>query len=180
MNNSTKTGIIILVLVIITGGLLYVDYNNDQGANAPTFFTSTLRNWFRPRNINANILGQTSLKNSNITALSRTSEFFSPYLELPENLTADRYTIDETSILVYEVQVQNPFKIVKNLLAQESSRYKFNQIDAGTFYLNQSPADQKTHNFLAIIINNVLYGYRYDPTDHRKVLEIIDVQQKTE
>jgi hypothetical protein len=180
MNNSTKTGLIIFILVLLTGGLLYVDYNNDKGANSPSFFTSTLRNWFRPRSITADVLGQTSLKESDMTAIARTSEFFSPYLELPDNLTADRYSIDETSIMVYEVQVQNPFKIMKTLLSQESSRYKFNQIDSGTFYLNQVPADQKTHNFLAIVINNVLYGYRYDPVDHRKVLEIIDVLQKTE
>jgi hypothetical protein len=179
MNNSTKTGLIIMILLVLTGGLLYVDYYNDQGNNAPTFFTSTLRNWFRPRSINSDTLDQTSLKGSSMTAIARTNEFFSPYLELPNNLTADRYTIDDSSIMVYEVQVQNPFKIIKTLLSQESSRYRFNQIDSGTFYLNQVPADQKTHNFLSIVINNILYGFRYDPIDHRKVLEIIDVQQKT-
>lgn len=180
MNNSTKTGLIIFVLIIFTGGLLYVDYYNDQGDNAPVFFSSTLRNWFRPRTITTSVLEQTSLKGSGMTAIARTNEFFSPYLELPDNLTADRYTIDDSSIMVYEVQVQNPFKIIKTLLSQESSRYRFNQIDSGTFYLNQVPADQKSHNFLAIVVNNILYGFRYDPIDHKKVLEIIDVQQKTE
>ncbi len=180
MNNSTKTALIIAVLLLVTGGLLYVDYNNDKGANAPAFFTSTLRNWFRPRSITEDILSQTSFRESGITAISRTNEFFSPYLELPENLSADRYSIDESSIMVYELQIENPFKTIKALLSQESSRYRFNAIDAGTFYLNQIPADQKTHNFLAIVINNILYGFRYDPIDHRKVLEIIDVLQKTE
>lgn len=180
MDNTKKTGLIIMVLLLITGGLLYIDYSNDQGEQSPAFFSSTLRNWFRPQSITADILNQTSLKESPVTALSRSSEFFSPYLELPENLTADRYTIDDSSIMVYEVQVQNPFRIVKALLSQESSRYQFNQIDAGTFYLNQIPAEQKTHNFLGIVLNNVLYGFRYNPEDHRKVLEIIDVLQKTE
>ena len=177
---NKKTIALILVLVIFTGGLLYVDYYNDRGDDAPAFFTSALRNWFRPRTLTTQVLQPTSLQENGFTSLARSNEFFAPYLTLPDNITADRYTIDGTSILVYEVQVQNPFKTVKSLIAQESSRYRFNQINKGTFYLNQIPADKKTHNFLGIIINNILYGFQYNPTEHQKVLEIIDALQKTE
>lgn len=180
MENSKKTILTVLALLILTGGLIYIDYSGNQSTTSQSFASNILKSWFQPRGINSEIIGETSLKGSEINPLPRTNEFFSPYLTLPKNITADRYTITGSSILVYEVQKQNSFKIIASLLSQESSRYQFNQINAGTFYLNQLPTNQKTHNFLGISIGNTLYGFQYEPLEHKKVLELVDALQKTE
>lgn len=177
MGNSKKYIVIITILVIVTGGLLYIDYQNNRGDGSPSFFTNIIRSWFSPRNITTDVLQNTSLANNSISDLSRSEDFFPPYLTLPDNIFSSSYTINGTSIKVYEIDVQNPFQVVRQLTSQQSSRYSFNVINQGTFYLNQIPLSNKTHNFLAIVINNILYGFQYKATEHPQVLEIIDVLQ---
>jgi len=181
MTNTTKRYItIIAILALVTGGLFFIDMQNQSADDSPGFFTNIIRDWFRPNNISTDILKKTSLSEHSISTLRRSKDFFPPYLSLPEKITAVTHEIKDTSITIFEVPSQNPYKIVKYLTEQSSQEYRFNKINQGTFYLNQVPADSKTHNFLAIIIENTLYGFQYKPIDHRKVLEIIDVLEKNQ
>lgn len=190
MSSTKRYALIVLALLLITGGLIYIDYQVEQRPGTPSFFTKLGRLFSQvlaPQGtITDEILGKTtSLKGKTITSPERTSDFFKPYLKLPDNITAARYTIgetsDETSITVYEVvglvDPENPFHVSDALTKQQSSDYQFNRLSPSTFYLNQVPLERKTHNFLSIIINNVLYGFQYKALEHQKVLEIIDALQ---
>jgi len=165
---------------MVTAGLFYLEYQNERPASTPSFFASIIKSLINPGTINNEILAKTSLKDLSVNSESRSEKFFDPYLNLPKNFTASVSTIESTNIKIYEVQSQNPFKIINQLTDQKSQDYQLNQINQSTFYLNQTPSQSKTHNFLAIIINNVLYGFQYKPAEHKKVLEIIDALTKTE
>jgi len=181
MNNSAKnTAIIIGILAIITGGLLTIDIQSQSGEESAGFFTNILRNWVGSGTITDDLLEKTTLKGHKITTLSSTEEFFSPYLKLPEKVYATPYQIENSSILVSEVATQNPSKVMAHLIDQPSHQYRFNNINQSTFYLNQVPASTKNHNYLAIEIDKIIYGFVYKPIDHRKILEIIDVLQKNQ
>lgn len=182
MNDQVRSyAVVVGILVLITGGLLYIDMQNEAGdSSSPGFFSSVVRDWVRSGTLNADVLAQTSLADARINRQSSTPEFLAPYLSLPENIFASVATIADTSITVYEVQTRTPQTLMSHLLDQPSNQYRFNTINQGTFYLNQVPAETKTHNYLAIAIEDVVYGFVYKPIDHRKVLEIIDVLQKNQ
>lgn len=95
-------------------------------------------------------------------------------------MSARRFGIETTSIMISELQTPSPLKLAQTLLQQESPDYQFNKINAGTFYINQLPLEKKTHNFLGIVIKETLYGFQYLPQEHQKVLEIIDALQQNE
>lgn len=178
MDSTKKYASIIIVLLIVTVGLLYIDYENGRGSGN-SFFSSVLQGVFRPTTLTADVLTKAEIAANAITASSRSDSFFAPYLTLPEGMSANIYHLDNTTIKIYEIQVQNPFKVVEDLTKTQSSQYQFNRINQGTFYLNQIPLEKKTHNYLGIIINNVLYGFEYKPAEHQKVLKIIDALQLT-
>jgi len=173
-NSAKKYGTIVVILLIITTGLFYLEYQNERNPDSPSLFTSALKTFVTPPSITAEILSKTSLQDKAIASQARSNNFFDPYLKLPNKITAARYNISDTNILVYEIQSQNAGKIIKELTSQEGTDFQFNIINQNTFYLNQVPSENKTHNFLAIAINNVLYGFQYQAHEHQKILEIID------
>lgn len=160
--------------------LLFLDFQNETAGANSFFLTSILQEVIRPGTIHQDLLSRTSLQSVNIIQLESSDTFFDPYLRLPDATSSRRYHLEPTSITISEFTTQNPEKLVQSLLDQESAEYKFNKINAGTFYLNQVPLEKKTHNFLGIIIRNRLYGFQYLPEEHQKVLEIIDALQQNE
>lgn len=183
MTNRKTIALIFLFLgVILT--LFILDYTNEKGLSGSKFFGNVMKA-ISSRTITADVLAGTSLKDASITSLKRDDHLFVPYLALPESITASRYQINGTSILISEVsasltgrQAENPSHIIDELLRQRSPDYEFNTINPFTFYLNQIPMETKTHNFLTIMIHNRIYGFQYKPLEHRKVLEIIDALGK--
>jgi hypothetical protein len=170
--------IVAFLLVIAT--LLMVDYQNETTGPESFFLTSIIRDLIQPSNITDELLSRTSLREKEISSSESTPTLFNEYLDLPENMKANRYSIESSSIVISEVSSQNPLKIVQTILQQESNAYTINKINSGTFYLNQTPLDKKTHNFLGIVIDKTLYGFQYFPQEHQKVLEIIDALQQNE
>lgn len=176
--NFRKPAVITAILAIITASLWYVDYSQSQSPTG-NFFSSVLRGIFQEQTITPEVLKNTSMNQSNIIPMGGADQFFDGYLDVPERNSAERYSIEGTTLILTDLHSQNPLQVIQSLISQESSRYQFNVIDTNTFYLNQVPASQKTHNFLGIAINNSVLGFQYNPTEHRKVLEIIDALQKS-
>ena len=170
----------LVAFLLVIASLLFLDYQNETSGPSSFFLTSIIQDIIRPGTLTPELLTKTSLNGKEISSLQSSSSFFDPYLTLPENLTSRRYQIDGTSIMASEFPTQNPTKIVQSLLEQEKPEYTFNKINSGTFYLNQAPIEQKTHNFLGIVIQNRLYSFQYLPQEHQKVLEIIDALQQNE
>ena len=176
---SKKIAALIALFLFITFSLFILDYTNEKGLTGSKFFGNLLKA-VSSRTVTTDVLAGTSLKDTSITNLKRDDHLFVPYLTLPEGSTAARYQIDGTSILISEVSAENPPNVIVELLRQKSADYEFNIINPFTFYLNQTPMETKTHNFLTIMINNRIYGFQYKPLEHRKVLEIIDALGKSE
>lgn len=176
---KNKTIALIALFLGITLSLFILDYTNEKGLSGSKFFGNVMKA-ISSRTVTTDVLAETSLKDASITSLKRDDHLFVPYLALPEGITASRYQINGTSILISEVSEEDPFKIIDELLRQKSVDYEFNSINPFTFYLNQTPMETKTHNFLTIMINNRVYGFQYKPLEHRKVLEIIDALGKSD
>lgn len=176
---KNKVIVIIAFFIAITLSLFILDYSNEKGLSGSKFFGNLLKA-VSSRTVTTDLLAGTSLKDAGITSLKRDDHLFVPYLALPEGVTATRYQIEGTSILISEVSAEDPFKVIDELVRQKSADYEFNLINPFTFYLNQIPMETKTHNFLVIMINNRVYGFQYKPLEHRKVLEIIDALGKVQ
>ena len=179
MELNKKTISIVAVLLVLTVGLLYIDYSSSHKGGSPSFFSSVVRSILRPSMITDEVLTKGGFKAGSLVTGDQSSDFFAPYLKLPDNVTASTYTLDNT-ITVYVVDsAGSTFDMVKVLTGQASAAgdYQFNIINSGTFYLNQTPASKKTHNFLGLVINNVLYGFQYPAIRHQDVLRLIDSLQ---
>jgi hypothetical protein len=170
----------LIAFLIVVSTLLFLDYRQVKSGPDSFFLTSILQGIFRPTTISQGLFVNTSLEGQEINTLSSLETFFDPFLTLPESMSARRFGIEGTSIVISELQTQSPAKVVQLLLQQEKPEYQFNKINTGTFYLNQLPLEKKTHNFLGIVIKNTLYGFQYLPQEHQKVLEIIDALQQNE
>lgn len=170
----SKTKIALLFLVI-TGGLFLFDYDQEIGLSFPgkNFLGNVVKTILSESSITPELLATTSLKEETLLVLDARETFFDPYLSIPKNTSATFKKIGNTSIIITEIS-GNAFTTIEALVAEVDPAYEFNRINPGTFYLNQIPQEDKTHNFLGIIIDQVLYGFQYKPLDHSKVLEIID------
>lgn len=169
------------VLLTISLALIYTDYLLIFGnINTSSFTANFIQSIFNGNTIDSKLLSGTSLKGSSIDSLEKTNRLFTEYLELPDGILANKYSIGATSIIISELKDRDVIAIAKSLSAQISEQYNLNKINESTFYLNQLPAETKTHNFLTIVVNNVLYGFQYQPIEHKKVLEIIDALQENE
>jgi len=166
------------LLAGISALLFAVDLRHSRG-ELNTHFLAGILDGFGPGvTITQEILAPTSLAGLEWSTPERVEGFFEPYLSLPEGLTGIRYGLQNPELMVYELRSDAPYLLVKTLLEQKNQNAQFFIIDKGTFYLNQVPAEQKTHNFLAIVIDELLYGFQYRPHDHPKILEIIDELRK--
>ena len=174
-NSHFKT---ILGLLTVSLLLIYIDYQVTVSGNSSSLFAGILDSFSSSGTITEELLSKTSLTNSSVTSLGKSDTFFDSYLNLPEKTRTRKYNIVGSSIIISEVKSTDLRELVSYLTNQESKQYSFNKINNRTFYLNQTPANTKTHNFLGIVINDTLYGIQYLPKEHQKVLEIIDALQK--
>lgn len=182
MDSSKKTIAIIAVLMVITVGLVYVDYSSSRSGSSNSFFSSVLKNVFQPTTITPELLSKAAYDPLALVAQPDSSSFFGPYLTLPSGITTSVFTLDSTITILEINNADNAFDIV-NILTKQTSptgAYQFNIINTGTFYLNQTPTSTKTHNYLGIVINNVLYGFQYPAARHQDILRIIDALQNNQ
>jgi hypothetical protein len=172
---------IIVALVAITAGLVYVDYSSGRPGGSPSFFSSILKNVLGSTTITSELLTKAAFDPEKLVKQDSSDLFFAPYLKLPTSASAAVFTLDE-SIIISEVSADNAFEVVKALTEQTDTtgHYQLNIINAGTFYLNQTPATTKTHNYLGIVINNVLYGFQYPASRHPDILRLIDALQNNQ
>ena len=162
--------------MIVTLGLFLFDYDREYGFSftGKNFLGNALQAVTHRSHVREDLFDATSLKGANIISLPSLETFFDTYLLLPKGASALRFQIADSSIQISELRSGQAFRVIDELSKQEGSTYSINRINQSTFYLNQIPLEEKTHNFLGIIIQQVLYGFQYRPSEHLKVLEIID------
>lgn len=170
----------IAAFLVLTFGLLGIDFVQEKGIPLNWSVASVIQGVFQKSAVTEEVLFSTSLASRSLTFLEKSELLFVPYLKLPDGVLANHWGIEGTSIRFSEVRSLRPQEVIRNLLTQTNSSYQFNQINETVFYLNQMPVSAKTHNFLAILIKDRIFGFQYHPSDHAKVLEIIDALVKTQ
>ncbi|MDF2379791.1 MAG: hypothetical protein P1V18_06280 [Candidatus Gracilibacteria bacterium] len=178
LSSSHQIALSIAVLSIMSGFLWSIDVQQNNIETSEWNMGSLITSLFEKTSINSSLLEQTSLSKAQLSSESNADFFFKDMLKLPEGNTTIQYSILEPNILISELSSNSPQLIIKHLIEQKKSSYSFNVINAGTFYLNQEPISEKTHNFLAITLEKKIFGFQYHPKDHHFVLEIIDALQK--
>lgn len=181
MNTSSTTHqtlASILILGLTCAGLWSLDVQQNNIDTSDWSMGSIISTLLQGNLINNELLAQTSLKDVPIIDKESSNTFFEDYLILPEDQVVSHYALENPRIEITEIKNTDVENLVRKLVEQKKSSYSFNVINPTTFYLNQQPLSEKTHNFLAIGHENTLFGFQYHPQGHHFVLEIIDALQK--
>lgn len=166
--------------MILTGGLFLLDYEGLSNDTPTSLLTQTLKNWMDRSPINQQLIDKTSLRSNKLNLIGSNNSFFAPYIETQSAEIVQHYSIPAFDIGIEVVSSKKPAETLQKMTKTPQNGFRFHMINETTFYLNQEPIEQKTHNYLARQVGNNVLGFIYPPLHHQKVLEIIDALEENE